>query len=139
MNIRSAFRPMVLGSLVALFAVACGGAGEDAGAASASAASLTKQGHRGFDPARMLAHFDRNADGRVELSELPAPMQARMGAADANHDGVLALDEVTAHMQAQRAQRFARLDANHDGAITADEVASAGPTWAAPMRTPTAA
>lgn len=105
MNIRSAFRPMVLGSLLALFAVACGGAGEDVGATSASASTVTTQGHRAFDPARMLTHFDRNADGRVEVTELPAPMQERMGAADANHDGVLAVDEVTAFHAQRRAER----------------------------------
>jgi hypothetical protein len=62
-------------------------------------------GHGGFDPARMMVRFDRNADGRVEVAELPERMQARLVAADVNHDGVLAVDEVTAFHAQRRAER----------------------------------
>ncbi|MFO0645966.1 MAG: hypothetical protein U0326_06990 [Polyangiales bacterium] len=48
-------------------------------------------------------------------------MQARIGEADTNHDGVLAVDEITAYRAARRANHFARIDTNHDGAVTADE------------------
>lgn len=59
----------------------------------------------GFDPARRLAHFDANGDGRVEITELPERMQQRVSGADANHDGVLAPEEMRAFVDARRAER----------------------------------
>lgn len=50
----------------------------------------------GFDPARMIARFDANHDGALQLTELPPRMQQRLGAADANHDGALSADEISA-------------------------------------------
>lgn len=127
MNLRSTLRPALLGSLLALTAVACGGADGAANAQSTAAirAGEGSGGHR-FDPARMVARFDANGDGRTTLDELPAPMRERAAAADADHDGAISAQELTAHMQAMRAERFRRGDTNNDGAITADE---AGPRW----------
>lgn len=84
------------------------------------------RGHGPMDPARFTQFMDRNGDGRVEVSELPPRAQARMAGADANRDGVLSVQEITAHMEAQRAARFAQMDTNSDGAVTADEV---GARW----------
>lgn len=72
-------------------------------------------GRRGFgpgghapDPARMIQRFDANGDGALQVSELPAPMQARMASADANHDGVVAESELAAAIAAHRAEREAQ-------------------------------
>ena len=48
---------------------------------------------------------------------------AKLGAADANHDGVI----TRAEFDAARAARFAQLDANHDGSLSADERPHWGP------------
>lgn len=127
MNLRSTLRPALLGSLLALSAVACGAADNAANAQSnqALATEPGSGGHR-FDPARMVARFDRNGDGRTTLDELPPRMRERVATADADHDGAITAQEFTAHMQAMRAERFRRGDTNNDGAITADE---AGERW----------
>ena len=112
----------------AAFAAGCGGQNATntgsqpltAGPGAQASATAGPQGRH--DPARMVARFDQNQNGQLEVSELPAPMQARMGtAADTNHDGVLAPEEMTAFHEARRAERFARMDSNSDGAITAAE------------------
>lgn len=54
------------------------------------------------DPARMVERFDRNADGALEVAELPPFLAPRVGPADANHDGVLSVDELRAHMEQHR-------------------------------------
>src|SRR6478609_665661 len=42
-------------------------------------------GHRGPpDPAEMIKRFDKNADGKLQVSELPEHMQKFMGKADTN-------------------------------------------------------
>jgi Ca2+-binding EF-hand superfamily protein len=78
--------------------------------------------HAGHDPARFLQKFDKNKDGKVEVSELPERMQKWLGAADANKDGVLSVEELKAHAAAKREERFNQADKNHDGALSADEV-----------------
>ncbi|MFO0630809.1 MAG: hypothetical protein U0325_34995 [Polyangiales bacterium] len=83
-------------------------------------------GHH-FDPARMVARFDRNGDGRTTLDELPPRMRERVSPADVDHDGAISAQEFTTHLQTMRAERFRRADTNSDGAITADE---AGERWA---------
>lgn len=127
MNLRSTLRPALLGSLLALSAVACGAA-DNAANAQSNQALATEPGAGGnrFDPARMAARFDRNGDGRTTLDELPPRMRERVASADADHDGAISAQEFTAHMQAMRAERFRRGDTNNDGAITADE---AGERW----------
>jgi Ca2+-binding EF-hand superfamily protein len=84
-----------------------------------------QQPHRGFGGARMIERFDRNGDGRLEVSELPPHMQERLAAADTNHDGVLSPEELHAHFEARRAEWLARVDANHDGVISPEERAAA--------------
>ncbi|MEZ4394805.1 MAG: hypothetical protein R3A48_27330 [Polyangiales bacterium] len=128
MTLRSSLRPLFLGSLVAVSALACGAA-DNAGNAQSANAALTSEpgsGGRRFDPARMVARFDANHDGRTTLDELPPRMRERVQAADADHDGAITAEELQAHMQTRRAERFRRHDTNGDGAITADE---AGERW----------
>ncbi len=129
MNLRTNARALLLGTVasLALFA-GCGGADTSASAGTSLTVASGPQAEAGArfrhapDPARMIQRFDANHDGALQVSELPAPMQARIGEADTNHDGVLAVDEITAHRAARRAGHFARIDANHDGAVTVDEV-----------------
>ncbi len=133
MTLLSSTRWILGSSLAALLAAGCGATDGTGTAASAqlvaspnSPAFADEHGHghhRGPpDPARMAQFFDRNQDGRVEVTELPERARERMATADADHDGVLSVAELTAHVDAQRAQRFARIDADNDGAVTAAEV-----------------
>lgn len=122
----------ILGStLAALLAAGCGATDGTGSTASAQlVASPTAPGlddahgpRRGPpDPARMAQFLDRNHDGRLEVAELPERARERLGAADADHDGLLSTAELTAHFEAHRAQRFARQDADGDGALSAAEV-----------------
>ena len=114
-------------ALVALIASACGGGGNTAStnsqplAAESAANGAGNAARAPHDPARFLRRFDQNGNGALEIAELPERMQSRLGAADTNHDGTLAPEEMSAFREARKAEHFARMDANHDGAITADE------------------
>jgi hypothetical protein len=61
---------------------------------------------RGFgkfkDPARFIEKFDANADGALQLSELPEHKREKFGAADANRDQKLVADELKAHFEKRR-------------------------------------
>lgn len=116
-------RSFLSASLLALVAVGCGGA-DAGGAATSTSAAIRQNGEsfRGQRLARMTERFDANRDGVLQVSELPERARERLAAADANHDGVIATDEIRAHFEAQRAARFAAQDANHDGALDAQEV-----------------
>jgi HlyD family secretion protein len=54
------------------------------------------------DPAQLFARLDKNGDQRLEVGELPEPLQATFSAADTNGDKALDLNEWTA-----AAKRFA--------------------------------
>jgi hypothetical protein len=73
----------------------------------------------------LLARFDANHDGRLQVSELPAGVNERLGAADADRDGVITPAELHAFGVARRAARFARADRNGDGKLEPAEVAPA--------------
>ncbi len=76
---------------------------------------------RHFDPARMMQRFDANQNGRLEVTELPEHLRARLAAADANGDGVIAPEEMRAHFEAQRTAMRAQMDTDHDGTISPEE------------------
>lgn len=77
----------------------------------------------GGDPiAWMLDNFDANENDQLELTELPERMQKRLGAADADSDGVISKEEIKAAWKARLAERFAKKDADGDGAISEGEV-----------------
>ena len=78
--------------------------------------------HVGHDPARLIQRCDANKDGKLQVSELPDRLRARLAAADTNSDGVLTVDELTAHATKMRQARFAAADKNKDGALDASEV-----------------
>lgn len=74
---------------------------------------------------KIVAHFDKNGDGKLEVSELPPRMAKRLGKADADGDGVITAVEYTARVEAVRDARKARMDTDHDGKISDAERAAA--------------
>jgi hypothetical protein len=74
-----------------------------------------------------FTRLDKNGDGFITADEL-GDMAGRgpgggVMAADTDHDGKVSHAEYTA----QATARFARFDANHDGQITPDEMSAARP------------
>jgi Ca2+-binding EF-hand superfamily protein len=70
----------------------------------------------------LLERFDANHDGLLQTSELPPAVQQRLGAADADHNGVITPEELHSFGVARRAARFARADKNADGKLVPAEV-----------------
>ena len=80
------------------------------------------RGRRGPpDPAQMVERFDKNADGKLEVSELPERMQPFMGKADTNADGVITAEELKAGEEKMRAEHLAKVDSDHDGKVSPEE------------------
>jgi hypothetical protein len=86
-------------------------------------ASGTKGPEARFE--KLVAHADKNGDGKLQVSELPARMSKRLGKADADGDGVITSTEYTARIEAVRDARKARVDTDHDGKISDAERAAA--------------
>lgn len=138
-------RTSILGSIVsgfiALSLAACSGANVepvdqsaqtahlDAPPAAGSAAAGrpdAEHHHRGDrrgppDPAELVKRFDKNADGKLEVSELPEHMQKFMGKADTNNDGVITVEELKAGAEKMRAEHLAKVDTDHDGKVSPEE------------------
>jgi Ca2+-binding EF-hand superfamily protein len=66
------------------------------------------------DPAKFIERFDKNADGKLELGELPERFAARIAAADTNGDKQLSAEELQTHFDARRAERRARRGGDAD-------------------------
>ena len=80
------------------------------------------RGRRGPpDPAEMVKRFDKNADGKLSVSELPERMQQFMGKADTNADGVITVEELKAGEEKMRAEHLAKVDTDHDGKVSPEE------------------
>ena len=80
------------------------------------------RGHRGPpDPAQIVKRFDKNADGMLQVSELPEHMQKFMAQADTNNDGILSVDELKAGEDKMRAEHLAKVDTDHDGKVSPEE------------------
>lgn len=80
-------------------------------------------------PALAAPHGDTNGDGKLDLAEFQANLQARLMKADTNGDGKISLDEWKARPAAKNAKgdpakMFARLDKNSDGFLDDSEIAS---------------
>ena len=73
------------------------------------------------DPAEMVKRFDKNADGKLQVSELPEKMQAFMGKADTDADGVITVEELKAGEEKFRAEHLAKVDTDHDGKVSPEE------------------
>lgn len=56
-----------------------------------------------------FATLDANGDGQISLEELTAQRTARFAEADANSDGALSPEELLAHMEAERDARADRM------------------------------
>ena len=98
------------------------------GAASVASADppVQGQGGHGHDPAALVQRFDANKDGKLQVTELPERMRARLADADVNKDGVLTVAEIAGFRAQRMRAHFDRLDANKDGSVDARE---AGPRW----------
>ena len=102
------------------------GAPAPAGSVADAAGRPEGEHHRGGrrgppDPAEMVKRFDKNADGKLEVSELPEKMQKFMGKADANADGVITVEELKAGEEKMRAEHLAKVDTDHDGKVSPEE------------------
>ena len=79
-------------------------------------------------PVQILLRFDANHDGSVTRAEMEAGLKAEFAAADANHDGVLELDEVRAvnnkRWSEDQSAASPLVDWNHDGVVDFDEFAA---------------
>jgi hypothetical protein len=107
------------GGLAGLTALSATAAADDSGRSPATTRAYN----------RLLARFDANHDGVLQVTELPDPLRERLGRADADRDGVISVAELHAYGVARRAERFARADANGDGKLTASEVGAARWDW----------
>ncbi|HTM45320.1 MAG TPA: hypothetical protein VL137_10220 [Polyangiaceae bacterium] len=99
-------------------------------------------GHHHQGPDHLIQRFDQNADGVLQLSELPAEKRDRMAAADSNKDGALSQDELKAFFEAHRGERGgrgmghghfdpAKFDSNHDGQLQVSELPPHMQKWLA--------
>lgn len=79
---------------------------------------------------KMIERLDRDGDGAIDLDEFQMPPRAwsRFDNADANDDGTLTREELTAQLAKQASEREARAmamfresDINGDGAVTDEE------------------
>lgn len=61
-----------------------------------------KKGHRG---GQLFARFDKNKDGKLTKSEVPAKLWARLVKADANKDGAVTKAELKAAHKGRRGHR----------------------------------
>ena len=66
-------------------------------------------GHHGpRGPMFNFEEVDANSDGKITPEEITAHAKARFDEQDANADGALSADEITAFMQAKQAERMAK-------------------------------
>ena len=90
--------------------------------------------------AAIFDRFDANDDDHLDADEVRARVWTRLSMADANEDGAVSTEELTAHIEAKIADRptepprqrptpsdmaerlISRLDDNQDGLLDADEV-----------------
>jgi Ca2+-binding EF-hand superfamily protein len=81
-----------------------------------------------------FATLDADGDGLLTAEELTAQAQARFAAADANSDGGLSVEEIVAMMEAERlaraTERLTQADANGDGLLQVAELADRMPDLA---------
>lgn len=85
----------------------------------------------GRDGAKMMPGFekvDANADGSVTFDEFAKPIMERFDTADADKNGAVNAEEITAAIDGgRRAERMAerlitRFDINKDGSVSKDEI-----------------
>lgn len=100
--------------------------------AACTARETTEKEHKDNSIAEDFRHLDANHDGSITKDEVEkngSPvLQASFDPFDANKDGKLSLQEITAFVMAQREESarqkneaFRRIDANHDAGISKEE------------------
>jgi Ca2+-binding EF-hand superfamily protein len=117
---------MINWSLVGAIVLATGLVGSVAAAQAPQSNGASAEGARRHDPASFVQRFDKNGNGKVEISELPEKMQKWLASADTDRDGSITVEELKASREARRTEMFNKADKNHDGALSADEV---GKRW----------
>ncbi len=119
---------MKLGLVAGLFLAAlagCSGSGAEppqqpSGSTTAAANGTTVAAND--HATRFVQRFDKNGNGKVELTELPERMQKHLASADTNKDGAITVLELKAHAEARKEEMWKRADKNGDGALDASEV-----------------
>lgn len=91
-----------------------------AGGLSCTAVSALAQGPRG--PMPSFSELDANGDGELTQDEMTAHRTAQFNELDSNGDGVLSTDELEARIAARAGKMVERLDANSDGVIGQEEL-----------------
>jgi Ca2+-binding EF-hand superfamily protein len=82
---------------------------------------------RGEMAGKMIKRFDKDSDGKLSETEWPDKGRMKFADADANKDGAVTADEISAMRQkphreaADGKDRFARLDTDKDGKLSAAE------------------
>ena len=76
---------------------------------------------------KRFERLDKDQSGGITFEEFSAALHMRVNDADANHDGKITTEELTAAFERMRAKRMAerlmrRFDDNGDGVLTADEI-----------------
>jgi hypothetical protein len=126
---------LVWSSLSLLLLAACSGSGGDTvgqtaqpelatqAATGVAAPAVAADGHRRghMDPARLIARFDANHDGQLQVSELPEHKREFLAKADADGNGVITAAELTAAREHFHQGMAARLDTDHDGVVSDSE------------------
>ena len=126
---------LVWSTLSVMLLAACSGSGGDTvgqtaqpelatQSATGVEAPLAADGHRQrghMDPAKLIARFDANHDGQLQVSELPEHKRQFLAKADANGDGVITAEELTAARAQFHQAMVARLDTDHDGTVSPAE------------------
>jgi Ca2+-binding EF-hand superfamily protein len=74
---------------------------------------------------RLVQKFDKNGDGKLQVTELPEGMQKHLGTADTNKDGIISEEEFAAAKANMRKEHFEKMDTNKDGQISPEERAAA--------------
>ena len=85
-----------------------------------------KQGRRGMGPAQHLKQFDANKDGTLTKEELTAGIEAKINENDKDGDGAITLEEFKAEWAKQTERNMVRayqyIDPNGDGKVTLEEL-----------------
>lgn len=114
---------LVLGACALMALAGCGkdekAANADAAAAAAQFVPPSVMSRLDFGSAqeRRFQRLDRNADGKIEASELPRGDNSRLLALDRDRNGEIGSVEFSEGMMT----RFDSMDLNKDGTVTSEE------------------
>jgi hypothetical protein len=82
----------------------------------------------GPNHSRLVAEFDVDKDGSITRAEVDQVLSEKFATADADGDGMLTKEEMSAAHEQRKQQhiseRFAEIDANGDGSLNLEEFAN---------------